>query len=350
MKPAILLLTPSSGLGGGIERVADAVVDALQHSGALWNHMSLISKTEVEGARASHWRLYGLAKRWIASQDSDVRIVVLHRSLLPVAVMLSSQAKNSVGVTVLLHGIDVWGRHRPELLLLRHRAVRPVAVSGFTAGVVGVRTPATVMNSPINGLWYQSLVAAAKPTKDRHERLRIMTSFRLESWREKGLETVVDAVKRLDRPTQLTVCGSGQVQPGLQSLLSQLDGAELKDNLSDDELAAQFATSDLFVLATRTNRGRIPSGEGFGLVLAEAQLAGTAVVAPAFAGSSDAFIEGYSGHSPINESTDALHNVLLRMCDDDYREVIARQGHGVAVAYFHPEAQRGRILDRLLQL
>ena len=80
----------------------------------------------------------------------------------------------------------------------------------------------------------------------------------------------------------------------------------LRPGLTDHDLAAQFAASDLFVLASRTRSGRRPCGEGFGLVLLEAQVAGTAVVGPAHGGSPDAYLDGVTGATPRDESAAAL--------------------------------------------
>ena len=84
----------------------------------------------------------------------------------------------------------------------------------------------------------------------------------------------------------------------------------LRAGLTDGELAEQFAAADVFVLATRTSRGRHASGEGFGLVLLEAQVAGTAVIVPAHGGSSDAYVEGVTGAAPTDETAEALARTL----------------------------------------
>ena len=74
--------------------------------------------------------------------------------------------------------------------------------------------------------------------------------------------------------------------------------------------AAELAAADLFILATRTRRGRRACGEGFGLVLLEAQAAGTPVVGPAYGGSRDAYMESVTGVAPVGESAEALAVVL----------------------------------------
>jgi glycosyltransferase involved in cell wall biosynthesis len=75
----------------------------------------------------------------------------------------------------------------------------------------------------------------------------------------------------------------------------------------------------LFVLATYTRRGRSAVGEGFGLVLLEAQAAGTPVVAPAYGGSREAYIEGVTGVTPADESAEALTRVLRDLLKDPTR-------------------------------
>jgi glycosyltransferase involved in cell wall biosynthesis len=93
----------------------------------------------------------------------------------------------------------------------------------------------------------------------------------------------------------------------------------LRLDLSDDDLARELAAADLFVLATNTRRGRSAVGEGFGLVLLEAQAAGTPVIAPAYGGSREAYIEGVTGVGPADESAEALTRTLDDLLKDPAR-------------------------------
>ena len=106
------------------------------------------------------------------------------------------------------------------------------------------------------------------------------------------------------------MCGSGAPPADLLAHVRGYPWCALRPGLTDAELAAQFAQADLFVLATRTRPGRRPCGEGFGLVLLEAQVAGTAVVGPAHGGSPDAYLDGVTGATPRDESVAALSQVL----------------------------------------
>lgn len=123
----------------------------------------------------------------------------------------------------------------------------------------------------------------------------------------------------------------------------------LRSGLSDQDLALQLATADLLILATRTRRGRRACGEGFGLVLLEAQVAGTAVVAPAYGGSKDAFIEHITGVAPVDETAAALANVLDRLLKDPTRlEQMGERAAEWARECFAPESYALRAVAALM--
>jgi glycosyltransferase involved in cell wall biosynthesis len=102
--------------------------------------------------------------------------------------------------------------------------------------------------------------------------VRLATAFRLSDWRTKGLPQPVEAVRALGRPDIcLTICGSGKPPTDLPRLVSEHSWCVLRPDLSDDDLARELAEADLFVQATQTRSGHGAVGEGFGLVLLEAQ-------------------------------------------------------------------------------
>jgi glycosyltransferase involved in cell wall biosynthesis len=123
----------------------------------------------------------------------------------------------------------------------------------------------------------------------------------------------------------------------------------LRPGLSDDDLARELAAADLFVLATQTKSGRGAVGEGFGLVLLEAQAAGTPVIAPAYGGSREAYIEGVTGIAPTDESAEALARTLHAALKDPAR--LARMGRHAAQwtrQAFAPERYAQLAVTRLL--
>jgi glycosyltransferase involved in cell wall biosynthesis len=91
------------------------------------------------------------------------------------------------------------------------------------------------------------------------------------------------------------------------SLVSQYSWCVLRRGISDDNLACDLATADLFVPATSGGRA---VGEGFGLVLLEAQVAGTPVIAPAYGGSCEVFVEGVTRVALADGSAEALTRTL----------------------------------------
>lgn len=164
------------------------------------------------------------------------------------------------------------------------------------------------------------LVGASRAPRERGREIELVTAFRLADWKDKGLPQLLGAVAALERSdVRVTVCGTGEPSSDLLRLLRKHPFCMLRAGLTDEEFACQLAAADLFVLATRTRLGRNASGEGFGLVLLEAQVAGTPVVGPAYGGSHDAFIDNVTGVAPTDESNGALAEVLNQMLDDPKR-------------------------------
>jgi phosphatidylinositol alpha-1,6-mannosyltransferase len=316
----VLLLTPSRGLGGGIERFADTLNWAFTAQDIECLRVDL--RTGGRSARTvAYATMLGRSRTWLRVRAVPTRIVAVHRALLPVAALLAAE-RSVCGISIVCHGSDVWGaRRRPrvqvENFLMRRPGVRVVAASSFTAGALSRHCQATVLPPGISRKWFNLLVEASTVAKTPEVGMRLVTAFRLADWRGKGLPQLLgalDALEPLD--VRLTVCGSGDPPTELQRLISQHPCCTLRPGLTDHELALQLAFADLFVLATRTRPGPNPTGEGFGLVLLEAQLAGTPVLAPAHGGSHDAFVADVTGVAPVDESTGALATLLSQLLKD----------------------------------
>jgi glycosyltransferase involved in cell wall biosynthesis len=233
--------------------------------------------------------------------------------------------------------------------------VRLVAASSFTAGALLPHGLATILPPGLSRAWFGELVGAAgreAAATDATSRsgLGVMTAFRLAEWRDKGLPQLTAALAALGRgDVRLTVCGSGAPPADLVAHVRRYPWCTLRPGLTDAELAALFAQASLFVLATRTRPGRRPSGEGFGLVLLEAQVAGTAVVGPAHGGSPGAYLDGITGETPRDESVPALARVLDGLLARPAR--LGRMGaHGAqwARARFDPDRYAALAVERLL--
>jgi phosphatidylinositol alpha-1,6-mannosyltransferase len=349
MTSRVLLLSLSRGLGGGIERYVGTVEWAFAAEGIECQRVDLSGS----GARA-HFRMLAGGRAILRSDPEPTRLVVTHRALMPVAALL---AKDSTvcGVSVVCHGSEMWGsRWRPrrglERRLMRGSGVRVVAVSNFTAGAIMRDCRATVLPPALSREWFGTLAAAAADKRGRGTGIRLVTAFRLTQWRTKGLRQLIEAVTALGRPdVSLTICGSGNAQGDLLRLISEYSWCVLRSGLSDDDLARELAAADLFVLATQTRKGRGSVGEGFGLVLLEAQAAGTPVIAPAHGGSREAYVEGVTGIAPVDESVEALTRTLHDLLKDSARlEWMGRQATQWTRQAFAPERYAQLAVKRLL--
>ena len=349
MRGRVLLLSPSRGLGGGIERYVATLEWAFAAEGAECHRLDLSGP----GARA-HARLLARGRAALRADSEPARLVVAHRTLLPVAALLARDSA-VCGVSVLCYGIEMWGpRWRPrrklERRLMRGAGVRVVACSNFTAGAVIRDCRATVLPPALSQEWFDALAAAAAGRPERGPGIRLATAFRLSQWRDKGLPQLVEAVTALGRPDVcLTICGSGNPPADLLRMVAEHSWCELRPGLSDDDLARELAAADLFVLATQTRSGRRAVGEGFGLVLLEAQAAGTPVIAPAHGGSHEAYAAGVTGVAPADESAEALTRTLYDLLKDPAR--LAWMGRHAAQwsrRAFDPERYAQLAVQRLL--
>jgi glycosyltransferase involved in cell wall biosynthesis len=345
----VLLLAPSRGRGGGIERYVQTVQSALADHGVAHQRLDL-----GRPGLAGHQALFGEAAAALAGAAGPARVIIGHRALLPVASLLA-RARPVRGISVICHGSDVWGsrsspRWRLESWLMRRANVRIVAVSSFTAGALFPGGQATILPPGLSRTWFRELTAAAAADRAPRAGVGLMTAFRLGEWREKGLPQLTEAIASLGRAdVRLTVCGSGEPPAELVDHVGRHPWCSLHSGLPDGELAAQFATADLFVLATRTRSGRRPCGEGFGLVLLEAQVAGTAVIGPAHGGSPDAYLEGVTGRTPRDESAAALAAVLGELLRPPGRLAeMGTRGSAWARGQFAPDQYAALAVDRLL--
>jgi phosphatidyl-myo-inositol dimannoside synthase len=233
---------------------------------------------------------------------------------------------------------------------MRGRGVRVVAVSSFTAGALSRTGPATILPPGLSRQWFDILVDASTAPCERSPEIQLLTAFRLADWRDKGLPQLLSAVAALGRSdVHLTICGSGEPTPELLRLVQEQRCCSLRAGLTDRDFACQLAAADLVVLATRTRAGRSTSGEGFGLVLLEAQVAGTPVVGPAYGGSYDAYLDRVTGVTPADETSEALTRVLEQFLEDHGR--LAQMGKRAAEwarESFAPEHYAPLAVARLL--
>ena len=78
--PSALLLAPSRGLGGGIERYVATVESAFDEAGVASRRLDL-----ARSGPAGHRALLAAGRTALAGLTGPVRVVAAHRALLPVA-------------------------------------------------------------------------------------------------------------------------------------------------------------------------------------------------------------------------------------------------------------------------
>ena len=140
----VLLLCPSRGLGGGIERYVETLEWALGAQEISCQRVDL----NGAGIRA-HAAMLADARILLRGSSEPVRIVVGHQALLPVATLLAREP-SVCGISVLCYGQEVWTaglrpRRVLERSLMRRKDVHVVAISSFTAGALGVDCHATIL-------------------------------------------------------------------------------------------------------------------------------------------------------------------------------------------------------------
>jgi len=152
--------------------------------------------------------------------------------------------------------------------------------------------------------------------------LRLLTVARLVE--RKGIDTVLRALPEIARrhPTlRYAIAGEGPDRARLEALAAQLGVGERVDWLgyvSQEALAPLYASADLFALPSRSipEQGDI---EGFGLVLLEAQAAGTPVIAARSGGMPDAVHDGVTGVLIAPDDSAALARVASELLADPAR-------------------------------
>ncbi len=304
----VLLLTPSSGLGGGIERYLATVQAALTADGARVRRVDLLSSAET---LTPSGRLSFLARSAAAARRRPDVVIAAHPNLAPLAAAARFRGSRSL---LFCYGSDIWGMKGSSRRTIRtfHR-IQPVTISSFSAGALAaVGVSAAVLSPTVDPEWRTTLLGVRR--RDPHPGPpRLLTVFRLSEWRSKGLPNLLEAIERLrlqGREVRLDVAGRGPVPADLNDAVAGRVDVTVHASPDDRGLARLYADADLTVLCTRTRTTPPYCGEGFGLVLLEAQLTGCPVVGPASGGSREAYLPGVSGWAPADESVPALAGVL----------------------------------------
>lgn len=159
---------------------------------------------------------------------------------------------------------------------------------------------------------------------------QLLTVARLVA--RKGIDTMIAALPAIivaHPNARYRVVGDGPDRPRLLALAERhgvTSHIDFTGPAAQSDLPAIYAAADLFILASREDP-ITADVEGFGLVLLEAQAAGTPVIAAASGGMPDALIPGETGLLvPPDDPTALARAVLDLLADPARRAAFAASG------------------------
>lgn len=341
-----LLLSPSIGFDGGIERVVQAIAEA-------WpgpvNRIDLYARGRDPQARGGAWAkirfVFACLSGVVASRPDQ--IVCGHVGLLPVAVIVGGLVRRPV--TLFAYGTEVWAPMSGGERYLVRSCTRLVAISRFTARWLAERagvseSSVVLIHLPIAQPLADASRVGATRSSTGNEAI-VLTVSRLDhQHRYKGHWRIAEAWPQViaARPdAHWLVIGDGDDVDSLVERCSALgikDSVTFRRSVSDEELAGAYAIATVHVLPSTADVECIPpTGEGFGLVYAEAAAFGVpSIAAVAGGGATDIVEDGVTGITVEADDPDALADAIVRLLED--RDLRNRLGTAV----------RQRVLERHL--
>jgi len=358
--PKFLLLSPSADFGGGIERVARALEQA-------WpgpvQRIDLYRRTRTSVAAGHPLVKLAFALRALAGalRLRPHIVLCLHIGQLPVATLLALAVRARLALVG--HGIEVWGRLPPwERFLVRHCSTL-LANSSFTAEHFARRAGVRRQDIQVVPLPVEPRFAAVlngeRAAVDPSSPLRLLTVSRIvpeDSY--KGLFAVADSLPEIvarAADARWIVVGGGEDLPRLRARCEALgvsDHVDFRVDIDDAALLEAYREADVFVLPSVADPDADPpTGEGFGIVYAEAACFGLPSVASEAGGGALDFVEdGVSGVTVPVDSRDALAEAIERLANDpdDRRRLGDAARRRVADRHL-PEHFAGRLWASLME-
>jgi len=189
-----------------------------------------------------------------------------------------------------------------------------------TRGLVDT-TDVEIIPNPVDPMFFRS------PTKDQSDasKFRLITVTRLVP--HKRVDLLLRAVSTLPSTVVLTVVGNGPSRRSLENLATALnidDQVRFTGTLDREEVRAEYSSSDVFVLASRT--------EPFGVVLVEAMATGLPLVATRSGGPEDI----------VTPNT----GILVPTDDAEALAAAVKTLKGALADRFRPETIRSVAVDR----
>ena len=269
------------------------------------------------------------------------RIVFGHTFLLKV--LDYSRKANLCRKWVWSHGGDVWNEGSRWVIPYINRLERLISVSQYTADRakdLGVVIPISVIPNSIDT---HRFVPTSAPDKIRHDEILICSRIPVD-FRYKGhgklLKTLPIVERLLNRPVSLRIVGSGAGLASLSELI-KTEGLEGKVTVTgfvpDDKLLEAYQHCGVFCMPS--------TGEGFGLVYAEAEACARPVVVSTYGGAPETVIDGETGLLADPNDIEANARALAKILGNpELADEMGRKGRLLAERAFSPETFERNVL------
>lgn len=289
-----------------------------------------------------------------AAERAGAGVVLAAHPHLAVPALWMRAVSPRLRVVVMAHGVEVWktlASSRRRALLAADLVVAPsrdtaqklVEVQGVAPGKV------RQLRWPLNPGFLHMAAAPAElrlPAEFPHGRVILTVGRWATSEQYKGADELIRAIAQLRASVpglHLAAVGAGDDLPRLRKIaydLGMADRVHFLENLSREQIAACYASAEIFAL---------PSiGEGFGLVFLEAMAFSKPVVAAAAGGATDVVEEGINGLLVPPRETGQLAQALGRLLNDKVLcAELGRRGAEMVRQKYHFDVFRAE-LERLL--
>jgi len=352
----LLLLAPSRGFGGGIERVTSSL--EREWPGPVTRVDLYRAGIERAGDRSvavkGRFAVRALAAA-LRPGSRPALALSLHIGLLPVALAAARVSAARTGLFV--HGAEAWG---PAGLLCRSMVQHCdllAAQSSFATHWFCER--ARVDASRVNRL--PAVIdpalehsARVQPTTYRQSpRPTLLTVSRIDPVHDyKGHFAIAEALPEVlaRRPrTTWTVVGAGEDRPRLERRCAELGIAHatrFAGRVGEDALYDLYRSATVFVLPSFADVDpRRPAGEGFGLVFAEAGAFGLPIISSAAAGGESELLQhGVTALTVPRGQPAPLSAAIVRLLEDPaLRERLGSQVRARVLANHTPARLRAAL-------
>lgn len=161
-----------------------------------------------------------------------------------------------------------------------------------------------------------------RPTCEKYKDglLHLCSISRLEKFKGHDfiIRTIASLPAKYKQQVRLHLGGKGKYKSALERMVTDLglsDIVSFEGFIDDNKLCDFYSASHIFILCTREEADN-RNVEGYGLVFAEAQACGTAVIGTRTGGIPDAVEENNGGWLIHQDAHEELENLLIKLIDD----------------------------------